>query len=184
MNNKMKLKLLRILPVLILIADMAFIFYNSAQEAQASSAASGAVTERIAALFVPHYRDLDEAEQLRITSQLNSVVREAAHMLQFVPLGASLYWLLYTFELKKTTKRFLLPITVGCGFIYAISDEIHQIFVPGRAFQWLDIGMDTCGALLGAVASAVLIVLIKLCIARRERGRDNGSSNGSTTSPS
>ncbi len=168
----MKLKILRIILMLILIADSAFIFHNSAEEATASSAASGAVTERIAQLFVPHFREMDEAEQMRTVSLMNSAVRECAHMIQFVPFGASLYWLLCTLQVKKKIKRLFFPITLGCGFLYALSDEIHQLFVPGRAFQWADIGMDTCGVLLGAAAVALLLKIISLCRSKRSPDTD------------
>lgn len=38
---------------------------------------------------------------------------------------------------------------VSFTMLYALSDEIHQIFVPGRAFQLADLGLDLVGALAG-----------------------------------
>ena len=35
------------------------------------------------------------------------------------------------------------------GFFYAVSDEIHQYFVPGRAMQSQDVLIDTAGVFLG-----------------------------------
>jgi VanZ family protein len=32
---------------------------------------------------------------------------------------------------------------------YAFTDELHQYFIPGRAFQLVDLALDTLGALLG-----------------------------------
>jgi len=32
---------------------------------------------------------------------------------------------------------------------YALSDEIHQLFVPGRAFQVFDLFIDFLGSLFG-----------------------------------
>ena len=32
---------------------------------------------------------------------------------------------------------------------YAISDEIHQFFVPGRSCQIKDVLIDSCGAAVG-----------------------------------
>lgn len=33
--------------------------------------------------------------------------------------------------------------------MYALSDEIHQLFVPGRHFSWLDLAADSAGAMIG-----------------------------------
>ncbi|MFQ8632799.1 MAG: VanZ family protein, partial [Intestinibacter bartlettii] len=43
--------------------------------------------------------------------------------------------------------------------LYAISDEIHQYFVPGRACQFRDVMIDSCGALFGI---AVIVILKKM----------------------
>lgn len=34
---------------------------------------------------------------------------------------------------------------------YALSDEIHQLFVPGRTFQLMDLGLDLIGGVIGLV---------------------------------
>ena len=36
--------------------------------------------------------------------------------------------------------------------LYSISDEIHQIFVPGRSCELLDVFIDTCGSLIGIIS--------------------------------
>lgn len=45
--------------------------------------------------------------------------------------------------------RAALPALVFCA-LYALSDEWHQTFVPGRHGQWTDVGIDAIGALLAA----------------------------------
>jgi VanZ family protein len=35
------------------------------------------------------------------------------------------------------------------GIAYAVSDELHQAFVPGRAASLFDVGVDSVGVLLG-----------------------------------
>lgn len=49
--------------------------------------------------------------------------------------------------------RFLSWETLSLAFavtiLYGVSDEIHQIFVSNRGFQWYDILMDGLGALIG-----------------------------------
>lgn len=41
------------------------------------------------------------------------------------------------------------PVLAWCLF-YAITDEIHQAYVPGRSSDWLDVVADGTGALLCA----------------------------------
>ena len=40
-------------------------------------------------------------------------------------------------------------ISIILSKLYALTDEVHQLFVPGRGFQWLDLVMDSLGILLG-----------------------------------
>lgn len=39
--------------------------------------------------------------------------------------------------------------SVGLSMVYALSDEFHQIYVPGRAFQVADLLLDLTGILIG-----------------------------------
>jgi VanZ family protein len=43
--------------------------------------------------------------------------------------------------------------TLLIAVIYAFSDEIHQLFVPGREFDLRDIAADAIGAFVAAVAA-------------------------------
>lgn len=48
-------------------------------------------------------------------------------------------------------------IAIACGSLYGVSDEIHQLFVPGRMCDPVDWIVDTAGAALGSsVVYAVL----------------------------
>jgi VanZ family protein len=49
---------------------------------------------------------------------------------------------------KPTNQRSLL----ACWFwlvLFAMSDEFHQYFVPGRNASWVDVGIDSLGGLVG-----------------------------------
>lgn len=41
------------------------------------------------------------------------------------------------------------PVIFGFSGLYALSDEFHQLFVPGRAFQLSDLLLDSIGIILG-----------------------------------
>lgn len=53
-----------------------------------------------------------------------------------------------TAMLGTLLKPWLKGTVVFC-VLYAVSDELHQYFVPGRACRWFDVGVDTAGILLG-----------------------------------
>ncbi len=59
---------------------------------------------------------------------------------------AAAYGVLWLLWWLATGRRPWLALALTVG--YAISDEWHQTFVPGRHGQWFDVGVDATGALL------------------------------------
>ena len=157
----MKLKIIRILLALILLADLIFIFSNSAQNSTASADTSKGVTEAVAPVIISKYEEMNEEEKLAAIVSLDGVIRETAHLLQFTPIGFCLYLLLVTYEDKKKLHKYKIPITFGFGLLYAISDEVHQLFSPGRAFELFDILMDVSGVAVGCLGAILLTLIIK-----------------------
>jgi len=80
--------------------------------------------------------------------RLTKIVGPLAHMCAFG---------LFAFFLARALPRQPLssPKTTALAFIltciYALSDEFHQLFVPGRAFELLDLALDNLGGLAGAL---------------------------------
>ncbi len=65
----------------------------------------------------------------------------------------------------------------GLVFLYAISDEFHQRFVPGRGASVLDVLIDVFGA-------AVALLIFKTWEIRRSTQSSNSSSKSSSSSQS
>jgi VanZ family protein len=76
-------------------------------------------------------------------SLLDAVFKKSAHMMAYAVLWA-LWWL-------ATGRRTWLALAITVG--YAVSDEFHQTFVPGRNGWWVDVLIDTTGALLAILFS-------------------------------
>ena len=55
--------------------------------------------------------------------------------------------------------KYALAMSIFLSFLYACTDELHQIFVPGRSAQFRDILIDTLGASFGAT---IIYLIIKL----------------------
>ncbi|MEW8956524.1 VanZ family protein, partial [Clostridium sp.] len=43
------------------------------------------------------------------------------------------------------------------SFLYAVTDEFHQTFIPGRVGSFKDVLIDTTGALICAIVITLLI---------------------------
>ena len=71
--------------------------------------------------------------------------------------------------------KFLISILVG--LVYAISDEIHQGFTPGRTPSPIDVGIDTCGVMFGII---VVLIIISVYKALTEKNIDIMSMNTRT----
>ena len=53
--------------------------------------------------------------------------------------------------------------------VYAISDEVHQYFVPDRAFAVTDIMIDTAGSIFGLTSVTLVNYLRNRWIKQRKR---------------
>lgn len=58
-------------------------------------------------------------------------------------------YLLLSLALYKALKD--IPKTIFWAIIYSMTDELHQVFVPGRSWQLKDLVVDLFGILLGGL---------------------------------
>ncbi|BAH08416.1 VanZ family protein [Clostridium kluyveri] len=79
----------------------------------------------------------------------NFMVRKASHFLEYFILAILLFNIIKgKFEIKKV---FIISIVIVV--VYACTDEIHQIFIPGRTARIKDIFIDTVGGSMGLLVS-------------------------------
>ena len=158
----MKNKAIRYISLFLLILVMGVIFYFSAQPADVSDETSGGVVQKLLSIIYPHFNNFDRLAQEDIIITLILPVRALAHFSEFSLLGAVLFVFLSTFSGVLYNRRSLF--TFLFGLIYAVSDELHQLFVPGRACQILDVAVDIFG-----VFTAIILCLMLSRIWRRKR---------------
>ncbi|MBE6818316.1 MAG: VanZ family protein [Ruminococcaceae bacterium] len=148
----MKRKVIVSLSWVMVAAVCATIFSFSSNAADDSAAQSG----WLRALF----------EQLFGVGFTEFFVRKLAHISEFAALGfLSTFAFCYTL---RNAKRFYLGIAFS--LLYAVSDEIHQLYVPGRSGQVRDVFIDLGGILVGA---ALLGLFYLLYIKLSKRGEKN-----------
>ncbi len=106
---------------------------------------------------------LDALFQWKITpKKLSFPIRKMAHMTEYALLWLDSYGMIYYGRRykeevtkedvdkreKKFPERISLIISLVVVFLTAVSDEIHQLFVPDRVGTIVDVGWDMLGVLL------------------------------------
>ena len=139
-------RFLRPLSFLPAVLVMAAIFWFSSQNAEASSMQSLDLTT----FLITEYSELfrfhwDPAELLQRATDLEHLVRKAAHFTEYFILSGTLILPMYLVYGRRG-KNLLRPLLIVCA-LYAVSDEFHQLFLEGRAPLVTDAVIDVLGAL-------------------------------------
>lgn len=121
----------------LLIAWMLLIFLMSNQQGEVSSKQSDLVIKVFSLIGI----DLNSY----LGAVATFIVRKAAHFTE--------YFILYCFSIRvlkqyieiKRARIYCLFIVLG----YAITDEVHQYFVPGREMALRDVLIDFSGGVFG-----------------------------------
>lgn len=137
---------------------MLLIFYFSSQNADASTVTSGRFIARILSALPFGFDEMSTPEKLIMIDEAQFFVRKAAHFSIYGLLGPLAMLPLHV--LLKSWKR--SAFAAWCALLlFSVSDEIHQMFVPGRSGELRDVLIDTAGAALGIFLFYKLICLWK-----------------------
>jgi VanZ family protein len=144
---KNKNKIMHYINILLVILCMLTIFLFSCENAEKSTERSDAIINSIINVSSSENNfTVDNTETGDIT--IVTIVRKCAHFFEFFLLGFLVVNLFKDYK-KLNFKRILLCILFCC--IYAVSDEIHQLFVDGRSCELIDVLVDTSGSSVGAL---------------------------------
>ena len=134
------------------------IFSFSAQTATESNTVSKGITRKVVDTL-PQTKHKTEKEKQEIVKKVNHYVRKLAHFTAFFFFGFFLLCaMLITYSHKYSVLKILI-LSAIIALLYAISDEIHQIFVPNRGPQVRDVLIDFSGS---ALSFAVIITVKKI----------------------
>lgn len=135
------------------------IFYMSNQTAPESSELSGTLIWRLCERFYANFNSMTEIDKYFLVDSLQDVVRTIAHICEYGVLGILVRLAFIPHKVKSK-----MIISVILCLVYSISDEIHQFFVEGRAYQFSDVVCDTFGSLLGIL---LISLICKICLKKR-----------------
>ena len=161
---KNQIIIIRIILIILLIITFFYIFNFSSQDSEKSGNLSRTITVSVTK-NIKKIQELDYNKKNDVLNTIEKVIRKLAHFSEYTFLGILLMSLMSTYNLKQTNK---FIISIGIGFLYACSDEFHQLFVPGRTAKFTDVLIDTSGVIVGSVIIFILIFIINKYIIRKK----------------
>lgn len=133
---------MKYLKLSLVIIWMIIIFNFSNQPATDSSKLSdGLILKSVRIIEKVLDKKFDDEE---ILNNFVKPVRKLAHFTIYLLLGILVLNYINEFNLNK----YVLISFIIC-FIYAISDELHQLFIPGRSCEIFDVCIDSLGSFIG-----------------------------------
>lgn len=147
----------RILFIIMILTTFYIIFNFSAQDGEESGSLSKKITEVIVNL-ISKIKNMDISTKLYYIERLHPIIRKMAHFGIYTIVGFSVMGFMCTFDIRNVFK-FLVSFAIGVT--YAITDEIHQYFIPGRAASAVDVCIDSAGVLIGIFILITMIVFVE-----------------------
>ncbi len=136
----------KIILVTLTILWMIIIFAFSNQKAKVSTGYSDSfINKTIVNIYKIFNSNPTEEEQNDIIETFTLPIRKLAHITEYFILG-----ILVFLTLKEFNCRNIYIIILIC-FLYAVSDEVHQLFIPGRSGSFIDVLIDSFGSTLSVL---------------------------------
>jgi len=126
---------------------MGVIFYFSSQPAQVSSMNNNFIIKVLSEVGV-------NLTDLYGNDFSNFIIRKSAHITE--------YFILFILSYRALSQnQFSKPVLWGAvlSIFYSCTDEMHQLFVQGRAGRFMDVLIDSIGIAVGIAIIASLEIL-------------------------
>ncbi len=131
MNKNILKHIIRYILMLMIIIVCSTIFKFSSDGARASSKRSRAVSKGIIYTFLDG-RNMSEEEMEEKVQVIEKGVRKLAHFSIYLLLGILLMLCCGTYKIENAVR---FDISVMLAFLYASSDEFHQLFCAGAKLR-------------------------------------------------
>ncbi|MEG0109218.1 MAG: VanZ family protein [Lachnospiraceae bacterium] len=139
----MKSRKIKSLKWILVILWMILIFSFSAQPADISGKMSLTTGRFIGRMLLPRFEEQTIEQQTKFAVNMEHGIRKTAHFMEYTILAMLIMLAMGEKMLIRKYQIFFF------GVLYAISDEVHQLFVQGRSCQIKDMLLDSMGVLTG-----------------------------------
>lgn len=140
------MKLKEIIHIGLLVTWMIVIFIFSNQNGNTSQNTSDKVSTSIVnTIEIITNNEIPAKKKNDFVVNNRFVIRKFAHFTLYFILGILVYLVFIDFNISKS----VIYSIVFC-LLYAISDEVHQMFSIGRTAKAFDVFIDTLGSIVGS----------------------------------
>lgn len=153
----MQKNVLRGILIVLLLCTFYIIFGFSSQDGEKSGGISKRITDFILEKSAK-YNSLEMSEKEQVNKRTERIIRKIAHFSIYTLVGFLLMALFSTYENIK--RKYQIYISTIIGILYAISDEIHQSFTPGRGPKITDVFIDSLGVFFGITVILLILEVI------------------------
>lgn len=160
----------KIISTILIIIWMLTIFYFSHQQGTGSSNTSKKVACAIVNIFdIRHEMQYEQKEEL--VEKIEPFIRKLAHYTIYTIGGFLIINCIHAYI--KNYKNAVFSAS-SMGVFYAITDEIHQLFVNGRSGRIIDVVIDSLGIFTGIVAYLIVAKIKKNIVDKVNRKEIGG----------
>ena len=180
-------KIVRILLIILIILNCICIYKFSSEQSEQSKQTSGKVVDTIVEIS-PKAKKMTKLEKEKYKESIVTPIRKTAHFTVYTSLGMLLFFFYNTIDFKeknnteirkntllKPHRKKQILYSLICAFIYACSDEFHQLHVSGRSGEFRDVCIDSSGALFGILIGLAIVSCIHKISNKKQKKIPNES---------
>ena len=150
---------MKVLKIILLILWMMIIFAFSNQKAvDSSNLSNGLIDRTVVKVYKVFYGDISKEKEEVIIEKYSYPIRKLAHYSLYFILGILSFLVIVDY---KNNKKLILYSMFIC-FLYACTDELHQLFIAGRSAEIKDVLIDSFGSLTSILLCNFIYLKIKI----------------------
>lgn len=142
-----------IIMIVLVVAWMGLIFKFSSEPGNISSNKSASVLKALQGIS-----NTLSNEKKKTGFGYTISIRKTAHVCSYLILSI-LIFTASTYIIKSQLRSYRNAFIIS--FIYAVSDEVHQLFIPGRTATVRDVFIDMSGVVMGMCIVGIVLSIYK-----------------------
>ena len=101
----------------------------------------------IIVMLVIFFLSSRSSSQLPDFGSIDTIIKKSGHILGYALLALTYIRGVSSVMGKRRASWLVVVLSICLTILYAMSDEYHQSFTPGRGSDWTDVGIDTSAGL-------------------------------------